>query len=136
MEFTDRLKEIIKISGLKRDGFAKNGGISRTQLFRYLNGEQEPSTAFYRNIKSHHSWININWLISGEGKPDISFNRGMNYDLLKEIIEGVEQSLNEEELDLLPDRKAKLITLLHEHFIEEKQKINRTTIKRFLRLVA
>jgi transcriptional regulator with XRE-family HTH domain len=66
--FTDRLKKVIKKSALKREDFAQYAEISRSQLFRYLKGEQDPGTVFYQSLKTNFPWINLDWLITGEGK--------------------------------------------------------------------
>lgn len=37
-------------------------------MFNYLAGRNEPSAAFFQNIKQAFPWVNIEWLITGEGE--------------------------------------------------------------------
>lgn len=41
-------------------------GVSRAQLFNYLNGKHEPSLSFFKRVKETFPWVNIEWLITGE----------------------------------------------------------------------
>jgi hypothetical protein len=84
--FQDRLKLIITRSGDQKKDFAKNCGIAETQLYGYLNGASEPGTKVYQKMKRRYPWINIDWLISGEGCPEISNdNRDSNVIELQHI---------------------------------------------------
>lgn len=74
MNFSERLKIIIDYSGLKRDEFAHKCEVSRAQLFKYLKGDQEPGTGFYRALKLSMPTIDIGWLISGMGNMLINQN--------------------------------------------------------------
>jgi transcriptional regulator with XRE-family HTH domain len=100
MDFLERLKYTIKSSGLRREDFAKKCGVSRSQLFRYLNGDQEPGTGFYREMKTNIPGVNLDWLISGieesdrqttnketesETKEDITHSELVNYFIDKDI---------------------------------------------------
>lgn len=70
MDFPERLRATIKRSGLKREEFAERAGKSRGQLFKYLGGESAPTADFFQAIKSEFPWVNIEWLITGEGEMD------------------------------------------------------------------
>lgn len=70
MDFIERLEHIINKSGLKKNEFAIQCGVSRTQLFRYLKSQQEPGTIFYRNLKINFPWVDLGWLISGISDND------------------------------------------------------------------
>ena len=72
MEFSERLRRLIKNTGLKREEFAEKTGKSRTQIFKYLGGEQSPTADFFQAIKKEFPWINIEWLITGEGEMEVS----------------------------------------------------------------
>ena len=130
MEFTERLKTIIKLSGLSRDDFAKKGGISRSQLFRYLNGEQEPSTSFYRNIKAHHSWINTNWLISGEGEPDLRAHPS-NVVPLDQAVRILNEAIEETGIDLNTDQREAVVKILREE-LAKSEGITKGNIKNWI----
>ncbi len=108
MDFTDRLKKIIKETGLIRDEFADSAGVSQSQLYRYLNGEQEPSTSFYRNIKKHFPWINIDWLITGIGEP-YRQTRGARYKDLRETLKITYNGENREKIFNLLEKEGDAI---------------------------
>jgi transcriptional regulator with XRE-family HTH domain len=67
MDLVERLKKIIQELGLKNDEFAEKCGISKPQIYKYLNGTQEPGTKFYRNLSMSFPLIDIGWLITGTG---------------------------------------------------------------------
>jgi len=68
MGFEARLKALIAESGLGRDDFAKKIGISRRSLFNYLGGKNPPTGAFYQSVKTAFPWVNVEWLITGQGE--------------------------------------------------------------------
>jgi hypothetical protein len=45
-----------------------------------------------------------------------------------QIIEGIEEYLVERQLELKPEKKARLIALLYEHFSETLREVNQDTI--------
>lgn len=67
MDFANRLGWVIEKSGLGRDLFAQKVGIGRRQLFYYLDGKNTPRHDFYQNLKETFDWVDLNWLIAGEG---------------------------------------------------------------------
>ena len=67
MSFPDRLRMVIKQSGLKRDQFADKSKKSRNQIFKYLNGENLPTADFFQAVKSEFPWVNIEWFVTGVG---------------------------------------------------------------------
>lgn len=70
MDFSGRLKAVIKKTGLKREEFAERVGKSRTQIFKYLGGEQNPTSDFFLGVKQAFPWVNIEWLITGVGEME------------------------------------------------------------------
>ncbi|MGD9824995.1 helix-turn-helix domain-containing protein [Desulfobacter sp.] len=61
----ERLKKTIKTLQLTREEFAVLCDVSRSQLYRYLNGEQEPGMAFLKNLQLRFPKIDVNWLLTG-----------------------------------------------------------------------
>lgn len=61
----ERLKKTIKTLQLTREEFAALCDVSRSQLYRYLNGEQEPGMAFLKNLQLRFQNIDVNWLLTG-----------------------------------------------------------------------
>lgn len=79
MNITDRLILIFNDIGLKKEDFASRCGISRSQIYKLLSGEQEPGNKFYQQFKAAFPIYDIGWLITGSGemlchKPDKSPN--------------------------------------------------------------
>lgn len=67
MEFKDRLKLVIERSGETIIAFSRAGGVAKNTLHNYLNGSQPPKAQFLERIKRKYPWINLNWLLTGEG---------------------------------------------------------------------
>lgn len=68
MSLTDRLKELIRKSGLSLPAFSERVGVSRTTLVSYRDGRTSPSIEFLEKVCEEFS-INRKWLLLGEGEP-------------------------------------------------------------------
>ena len=55
---------------------------------------------------------------------------------MKQIIEGVENHLEAENLVLAPELKSRLIALLYDHYAETGEEVNKGKVARYLKLVA
>ncbi|MCD4720623.1 MAG: helix-turn-helix domain-containing protein [Desulfobacula sp.] len=64
-----RLKKTIKLLQLTREEFAVLCGVSRSQLYRYLSGEQQPGVSFLQNLQNKFQNVDINWLLTGIEQP-------------------------------------------------------------------
>lgn len=95
MEFSERLKVLIKRTGLKREEFAEKAGKSRTQIFKYLGGEQHPTVDFFQAIKLEFPWVNIEWLITGIGEMEPKTD-GPEFDRVSALIMLMLQDMPEE----------------------------------------
>jgi transcriptional regulator with XRE-family HTH domain len=71
MEFKDRLKLIIDRTGDTIVAVSKDCGVAKNTLHNYLNGSQPPKAQFLEQLKKHYTWINLNWLLVGDGEPFI-----------------------------------------------------------------
>ena len=145
-EIPGKLKKIIQDSGLSLPAFAKKVGVSRNTLVSYRDGQTSPSIYFLAKVCMEFSVSNV-WLILGKGEPyrsieysetpiDLSGHPNLNIVLLQEIIEAIEESLNKSDLELASQKKAQLISLLYEHFVETNKTVNKGTVTRYLKLVA
>jgi len=67
----ERLEKIISKLALSKDEFAKKCGISKSQLYNYLNGINEPTAKFFRQLKTIFPLVNIDWIVSGNQVIDI-----------------------------------------------------------------
>lgn len=70
-DFVARLNSIIGKSGDNKKTFAKKCGVSEKQLYIYLKGTSEPSMRFFVSVKDQYPWVNIEWLISGNGEEPL-----------------------------------------------------------------
>ena len=78
MPFSARLKEVIEKTGLGREAFAQETGVSRRQLFNYLGEKSTPTSDFFQSIKRAFPWVNIEWLITGIGEMEGRGPRGVH----------------------------------------------------------
>jgi len=64
----DRIKEIIKYTGLNSASFADELGIQKSSISHIVNGRNNPSVDFIMKLTNRYPEINSRWLISGEGE--------------------------------------------------------------------
>ena len=67
--------------------------------------------------------------------PSLDMPKNPNTDILTQVIAGVESALKRKCAVLDPDKKAELVVLLYEHFINDKT-IKQDTVERYLRLAS
>ena len=81
--------------------------------------------------------ISIDWLFKGEQTAPPA-PTALNKDLLRSIIEGIEEYLDTESLELPADKKAELAVYLYERLLKEKTAASnvRGEVKALLKLVA
>lgn len=63
----DRIAQIIKEEQLTAVQFAKETGIQQASLSHVLNGRNNPSLEIIKKIHHRFPYINIDWLLYGEG---------------------------------------------------------------------
>jgi len=102
--FYDRLKYVRWQLGYTQDEFSKFLNISKPTLVRYESGGRKPDADFLNILMTRFN-ININWLISGNGKMfltggEITRNMGIELD---------EESLQLLELMKIPEIKRSVI---------------------------
>ena len=104
-------KRITIVANLYKDrkSAALAAGISTDQLARYMRGENQPSFTAMATLAHQHG-ISLDWLATGNG--DMKGGR-LDMDLLSLILDTVEAALAEIKIELSPDKKAKLVSLLY-----------------------
>lgn len=70
MGIKERIVELRKSTGMKQREFAEWLGVSKSAISMYELGDRKPSHEFYEKMAEKH--FNINWLLTGEGKPYMS----------------------------------------------------------------
>jgi len=64
----DRLEAILKHEGLSQAEFAEILGIQRTTVTHLLKGRNQPSTDVVTRIHQRFPFVNLSWLLTGEGE--------------------------------------------------------------------
>lgn len=63
----DRIQQIIQMEGVTAAQFAEKIGVSASSLSHILSGRNNPSLEVVMKIHKTFDYININWLLYGEG---------------------------------------------------------------------
>ena len=63
----ERLKNWMRIEGLKSSALADSIGVNRATISHILSGRNKPSIDFLEKLLNVYPNINANWLISGIG---------------------------------------------------------------------
>ncbi len=68
MEIKDRIKELMDFENLTAMAFAESIEVSQATISHILGGRNKnPSTDFIMRLYKKYSYINLNWLLTGEG---------------------------------------------------------------------
>lgn len=127
--FPGRLKEAIGANSMR--AFGIKCGLSEGALRKYLAGKSEPGMAALVAI-AQEAKVRLDWLITGAGPKQPAMEgqgTGQNSlppvdrEIMETTIEIVEEVFEEHDLVLAPAKKAKLIMLLHDMFLEDQAKI-------------
>ena len=119
MALKDRLEKIIKAIGMTKKDFAVECGVSRAQLFNYLKGQQVPTATFFVNLKKKYNWINLDWLITGEGEPDL---RGDSHKVIPidPAVKILNEAIEETGIHLNPAQRKAVIDILREEIAKNE----------------
>ena len=113
----ERLHQAVTTTGLSQKDFAEAANMPLSSLKVYLSGKKRPGfDALAAIVKT--SGVSADWLLTGEEK-DLSKLSTPDFAMLEQIIEGVEEFLEQRRRTLPPQKKAKVIALLYEHFYGE-----------------
>jgi transcriptional regulator with XRE-family HTH domain len=138
------LKEVRNELGLTQKDAAEAMGVKVQVYQRYESGKQTPGSdkiiLFANNLKV----VNIHWLLTGNGSMYLHDNtnyhphapQNLDINILTGVIEGVEQGCSLSGLHLDPDLKAKMISILYDHFVKTGEKPDINTCQQYLKLVS
>jgi transcriptional regulator with XRE-family HTH domain len=70
----DRIAQIMEHEGMNAMLFAKETGIQQASISHILNGRNNPSLEIIKRIHQRFSYINLEWLLYGEGEMITSSN--------------------------------------------------------------
>lgn len=71
MALKDRIRLLIKWSGLTQKEFAKKCNLSTPLITQWLSGVNKQFGSSINKIKAAYPEIDLNWLVSGEGEFEI-----------------------------------------------------------------
>ena len=83
----------------------------------------------------------MNWLLTGEGEMFLDASASteplaLDIEVLTKTIKGVEDYLRAGDIEINPDKKGRLISVLYERFIKTGEEPDQKTIVSYLKLVA
>ncbi len=115
---------------------AKIFDISKNNLGNRI---REDRLDFYKLLNwAVNNNVNKEWLITGED-PTIGKDKELvplDIEVLTKVITGVEDYLREGDIEIEPDKKGRLISVLYERFIKTGEEPDQKTIVSYLKLVA
>ena len=141
MSTNSRIRKVREIKGLSQSEMASYLDIP---LRTYQRLEQED-----RDLKGSvllkFARIGVNplWLLTGEGpifkevdQTIKAASRGLDPQVVKDVIETLEELLEREKVHLPPSKKAELVVLLAEEVQEEEQELSPGRILRLIKLAS
>lgn len=133
MEFKDRIKSVR--GDLAQKTFAARIGVHPTTVQNYESGDIPKGDVL---LRIHQEFgVDLTWLLTGQGDPYIKEAGGsVDADVLRQLIEAVEEGLDARGLETTPAKKAAFIAYLYEQFMESGQEATKDRVEKFLRLVA
>ncbi|MEJ2184164.1 MAG: helix-turn-helix domain-containing protein [Nitrospirota bacterium] len=129
--FVERLKEAMDRKGMNQYQLARAIDAPVTTVNSWFTGKAEPRPEYLQRIVRE---LNVSpaWLLFGEA--------GLRYDpdILRSVIRAVEELERMEGLDIRPEKKAELVTILYEESLEEEKGVQTEEVQdmmhRLLRL--
>ncbi len=114
-----RIRQAIENKFLNMRAFSEETGMPYPSLRNYVSGTKKPGTDALALISAATGY-SIDWLVTGkERERDPGKFATPDIVMLQQIIEGVEKYLDQRRRKLKPEKKAKLIAILYEHFYGE-----------------
>ncbi len=127
-----RLREERDRLGLNQEAFAQiTPSGTRQSQSNYEKGARSPDAEYLAAIAG--AGADVLYIITGvrRGAAPGEFRP----EVLKQVIEGVEELLKRKKRMLAPAIKADLVVVLYEHYSQTGTTVENVTIERFLRLV-
>ncbi len=156
LEIGRRIQQARKHANFTQEGLGSHLNVQGPSVSKYESGDVDPGTVGLVII-AKVTKTPIAWLATGEGpgpgegyshtnekqseyiRGGSSIPNGLTIPgmvIMRTVIEGVEEYLEEEELELRPSKKADLIITLFEMCMEEGKEVDKNTIVRLVRLAA
>jgi transcriptional regulator with XRE-family HTH domain len=138
MTMGKRIREAREGAGLSIQQLAKKAGVSRSAVYQWESGDTKglkPENLFAVAAATGYA---ARWIGTDKGtkrESPVLGQDGLDLGFLTTTLEAVEKYLDEQELALQPEAKAKLVAILYET-CASKGKVEEPTVARYLRLVA
>lgn len=132
-----RIRQCAELAG-SGDALAQKAAIPRRTLETYLSGAAEPKTLRLVAI-SRAADVNLEWLAAGEGpmrKGEGASIAALDRELMRLVVEEVEQLLADVNGHLEPEKKAELIVLIYEEVREQEGKLDRARVLKLIKLAS
>lgn len=134
--FGERVRACVGEESLR--SFARKARIDEKSLRKYMAGETVPSFEAAFGI-SEAAGVSLMWLATGTGSMRGSQEvmvAPLDRELLRLVIEEVEQLLVDVNGDLEPEKKAELIALIYEEVREQEGTVDRARVLRLIKLAS
>ncbi|CAN5883046.1 hypothetical protein BH11PSE12_BH11PSE12_18380 [soil metagenome] len=126
--FSFRLKEERERLGMSQQEAADLSGIRREMWGKYERGTAEPGISVVEHFCTHGA--DALYIVTGKHALPAT---PVDTDLLRQVIEGIDYALDNNNLSLDTSNKSSLIAVLYEHF-SESEKVEQAVVNRFLRV--
>jgi transcriptional regulator with XRE-family HTH domain len=141
MDIASRIKSVRHHFSLQQREMASKLDVGFSSYQKYEMGLTMPGGDALKSFAV--LGVNTNWLLTGDGEmmladaqPETDTPQSaINVHVLTEVLAGLELYLEDIDADLSPGRKADLIVVLYEHFID-KGEAEKGAMYRLLKLVA
>lgn len=129
-----RVKQVRMSRNLTQKEFAETLGVSQGFLSEVEKGIKPASDTFFIALINLYK-INEKWLLTGDGPIFREEKREvLNLQLMKEVIEHVEELFKKKKYYLPPRKKAEFIALLYEDILEDesrRENLNERVVRLF-----
>lgn len=116
IEFRERLEQAVLRIGSRKEAGAV-AGVKPEMISKYIAGKAKPSFFSVRSLADAAD-VSLDWLAFGRTiDPTDSSQQYVDSELLALVIENLERRLDQFEISIGREKKAKLIALLYEHFL-------------------
>ncbi len=89
----ERIVQLMDLLGMNPTQFANAIGVQRTTIQHIISGRNEPSLKIVSNIYKCFSNINLDWLLTGNGEPQISPIKFNHPDIIQKTLLNNENDL-------------------------------------------
>ena len=144
--FANRLRTVVAAYG-SANGLAKAIERSEGAVRKWLRGESEPNVTDLRSV-CEETRTSIEWLVTGRGQrewlaagleetpPPAYENTSrepLDYALLEQIMDAVDQELRAVQLDLPATKRSMLVVTLYD-ICQERKEVDAEAVSRLVRL--